>query len=222
MTAAAAETQQAPNSAASQIPPTTPPTAPPRPAAPSWRQTAARQASTVSSKLSPLVRQAGDRVAAASAMTLLSALLAVLTTLSIIAALSSDASLGVTSTVLFVPALSAALGALAMRRLVARRDEQAEREDARQDATELRQLEHTLRYVDGKLTAALTRFGTDQHNDAVVAMFQAKAATELLLDSDDAPHQDSTESRYPLADFLAPAALRAGDSAERPGGLSLA
>ncbi len=181
----------------------------------------ARQAASVSSKLTPLVRQAGDRVAAASAMTLLVALLAALTTLSIVVALSSDASLGVASTVLFVPALSAALGALGMRRMIANRAEQAAREDARQEATEVRQLEHTLSYVDAKLTAALTQFGTEQHNDAVVAIFQAKAATELVLDSDAAPQQDSSQPRYPLADFLAPAELRAGTSAERPSGLSL-
>ncbi|OBJ68615.1 hypothetical protein A5643_01475 [Mycobacterium sp. 1274756.6] len=178
-----------------------------------------RQASTVSAKLTPLARQAGDRIAAASPMTLLAALLGLLTILSIVAALSSDTSLGATSTVLFVPAFSAALGALAMRGLIVRRRDQALADDARHDATELRQLEHTLDYIDTKLDAALTQFGSERHNDAVVAMFQAKAATELYRGAAELDRR--TETRYALADFLTPAALQAGERAERPAGLSL-
>ncbi|MGV0836150.1 hypothetical protein [Mycolicibacterium thermoresistibile] len=196
------------------------PVAPPRQVKAAWGQTARRQAATVSAKLTPLARQAGDRVAAASPLTLLGALLGVLTTLSIITALSSDTSLGVTSTVLFVPALSAMLGALAMRSVVARRAEQAVREDARQDAAEVRQLEHTLDYIDSKLDAALTQFGSDRHNDAVVAMFQAKAATELYRGGAGS-RQDAPATHYALAEFLAPAALHAGEPSDRPAGLSL-
>lgn len=199
--------------------PAPPSAAPPRPPAGSWRRTARRQAATVSAKLSPLARQAGDRIAAASPMTLLLALLGLLTVLSIVAALSSDTSLGVTSTVLFVPALSAVLGALAMRTLIARSRTQAVADDARQDATELRQLEHTLDYIDTKLDAALTQFGSDRHNDAVVAMFQAKAATELYRGATELDQRG--ENRYALADFLTPAALQAGERAERHAGLSL-
>ncbi|WP_156628814.1 hypothetical protein [Mycobacterium sp. 1274756.6] len=193
------------------------PTAPT--AKPAWGQAVRRQASTVSAKLTPLARQAGDRIAAASPMTLLAALLGLLTILSIVAALSSDTSLGATSTVLFVPAFSAALGALAMRGLIVRRRDQALADDARHDATELRQLEHTLDYIDTKLDAALTQFGSERHNDAVVAMFQAKAATELYRGAAELDRR--TETRYALADFLTPAALQAGERAERPAGLSL-
>lgn len=197
------------------------PVPPPARTKPAWNQTALRQAAAVSSKLTPLARQAGDRVAAASPLTLLAAMLGVLMTLSIVASLSSDSSLGVASTVLFVPALSAALGALAMRGVAARRSAQAAREDARQDTAELRRLAHTLDYVDDKLNAALTQFGSERHNDAVVAMFQAKAATELYRGPAPGSHPDSPEKQYALAEFLAPAALHAGEAAERPAGLSV-
>lgn len=195
------------------------PTPAPQPAA--WHHTVARQAATVSSKLSPLARQAGDRVAAASPMTLLVSLLGVLAVLSVVASVSYDNSLGVASAVLFVPALSAAIGALAMRCALARQSAQTVREDARQEATEQRHLEHTLDYVDDKLTAALTQFGSDRHNDAVVAMFQAKAATELYRGAPARPASGPDRTDYTLADFLAPAALRSAEESERPAGLSL-
>lgn len=179
----------------------------------------------MSAKLGPLARRAGDRVAAASPITLLVSLLGLLTTLSIVVALSSDTSLGVTSTVLFVPALSATLGALAMRSMSARREEEAVREDTRQEAASVRQLEHTLDYIDTKLDAALNQFGSERHNDAVVAMFQAKAATELYRGSVGASHpethRESPGARPAVADFLPPAELQAGKRSERPAGLSL-
>lgn len=179
------------------------------------------QVSTVAAKLGALARQACDRVAAASPMTILVLLLGVLTALSMVAALSSESSLGVTSTVLFVPALSAALGALAMRHVLIRADGPTAREDARDDTTEMRQLQRTLDYVDAKLDAALTQFGTDRHNHAVVAMFQAKAATELYRESTGSLQHDAPETRYALADFLTPAARQAAGRLERPAGLSL-
>ncbi|MBX7435074.1 hypothetical protein JDV09_23675, partial [Mycobacterium sp. Y57] len=178
-----------------------PPAAPGRDGAPApsgapqprrtWTDTVARQAATVSSKLTPIARRAGDRVASASPTTLLLGLLGLLTTLSVVASLAFHNALGVTSAVLFVPALSAAIGALAVRCLDERRARQAQREQALPEAMQLRQLEHTLEYVDTKLSAGLSQFGSDRHNDAVIAMFQAKAATELYLGSEPRPAADS-------------------------------
>jgi len=174
----------------------------------------ARQAATVSSKLSPVVRRAGDRVAAASPTTLLLALLSVLVASSIVAALTFDSSLGVAATVLFIPMLSAAVGAITMRCLDDRRKSQAQREDAREEARALHQIEHTLDYVDAKLTTALTQFGTERHNEAVIGMFQAKAATELYLGTVHRPERSSSPeaepenidlvSQYGLAELLTP------------------
>ncbi len=190
-----------------------------------WTHTLARQAATVSAKLTPIAQCAGDRVAAASPRTLLLGLLGVLTTLSIVVSLAFDDSLGVTSAVLFVPVLSAAIGAVGMRWADERRKHQVLQENARHDATQLRHLEHTLDYVDAKLTAALAQFGSDGHNDAVIAMFQAKAATELYRGSETTPHSAliaattnaDWASRYPLRDFDTPSELRQGDRLERAG-----
>ncbi len=135
----------------------------------------------MSAKLSPIVRGAGDRAAAASPTTLLLSLLGVLVTMSVVAALTFEGSLGVAAIVLFTPLLSAAVGAVTMRCIDDRRKSLEKSETARDDRRTLNQIEHTLDYVDGKLTAALTQFGTERHNEAVIGMFQAKAATELYL-----------------------------------------
>ena len=102
---------------------------PPRPKR-QWGRTAARQAAAVSSKLAPVVRGAGDRVAAASATTLLLGLLGVLLISSVVAGLTSDGSLGVAATVLFIPMLSGLIGAIGMRCLDERRRTQAQQDNA--------------------------------------------------------------------------------------------
>lgn len=188
-------------------------TAKPRPK-PQWGRTVARQAATVSAKLGPVVRSAGDRVAAASPTTLLLGLLGVLVIASIVAALTFESSLGVAAIVLFIPTLSAAVGAIGMRCLDDRRKSQEQREVAREETRALHQIEHTLDYVDTKLTTALTQFGTDRHNEAVIGMFQAKAATELYLGTDHRtargtatetePEGIDLVSQYGLAELLTP------------------
>lgn len=177
-------------------------------------RTMARQAAAVSSTLAPVVRGAGDRMAAASPTTLLLVLLATLVTSSILAALTIEGGVGVTVTVLFIPVLSAAFGATAVRCIEERRQSQEQREHDRQDARARDQIERTLDYVDIKLTTALTQFGTERHNEAVIGMFQAKAATELYLGTASRPEprpaqQSEPEdvdlvTQYRLAEFLTP------------------
>jgi hypothetical protein len=179
-----------------------------------WSRTVARQAAAVSAKLTPVARRAGDRVAAASPTTLLLALLSVLVASSVVAALAFDNSLGVAATVLFIPTLSAAFGAITLRCLDDRRKSQAQCEDSRQEARALHQAEHTLDYIDAKLTTALTQFGTDRHTEAVIGMFQAKAATELYLGTAHGPERTPSPeaepeaidlvTQYGLAELLTP------------------
>jgi hypothetical protein len=179
-----------------------------------WSRTVARQAAAVSAKLTPVARRAGDRVAAASPTTLLLALLSVLVASSVVAALAFDSSLGVAATVLFIPTLSAAFGAITLRWLDDRRKSQAQREDSREEARALHQAEHTLDYIDAKLTTALTKFGTERHNEAVIGMFQAKAATELYLGTAHGPERTPSPeaepeaidlvTQYGLAELLTP------------------
>ena len=183
-----------------------------------WTAAVARQTATVSSKLSPIARLAGDRIASASPMTLFLGVLGLFAALSIVASLAFDNALGVASAALFVPALSAAFGAVAMRSMDARRTSRALREDALREGAQLRQLERTLHYVDTKLSTGLTQFGSDRHNDAVIAMFQAKAATELYLGSApdlDSPSDEPTHAG--LHNFQPPAALSRGERSERAG-----
>ena len=190
---------------------------------PQWGRTVARQAATVSAKLGPVVRGAGDRVAAASPTTLLLGVLAVLVIASIVAALAFRSSLGVAAIVLFIPTLSAAIGAVGMRCLDDRRKSQERNETAREETRALHQIEHTLDYVDTKLTTALTQFGTERHNEAVIGMFQAKAATELYLGTGSRPDRSSAPDsddegidlvgRYGLAELLTPGSVgRRADS----------
>ena len=42
-------------------------------------------------------------------------------------------------------------------------------------------LKRSVEYVDKKLALALNSFGTDHHQQAVIALFQAKTATEFTL-----------------------------------------
>lgn len=177
-------------------------------------RTIAQQAATVSAKLGPIARRAGDRAAAASPTTLLLSLLGLLVTMSVVAALTFDGSLGVAAIVLFTPLLSAAVGAVTMRCIDDRRKSLEQREAARDDMRTSNQIEHTLDYVDGKLTAALTQFGTERHNEAVIGMFQAKAATELYLGAarppetgragELEPENIDLVTQYGLAELLTP------------------
>ncbi|HOW93270.1 hypothetical protein [Mycolicibacterium fallax] len=210
-------------------PAATPPSATGSTSAPKWAairartpgigRAMARQAAAASSKFAPLANRAGDAVIAASPLTLGLAALSFLLTASIIASVALDNTLGVTAAILFVPALAGALGAAGMRSIDDRRRSRAAREVAQRDALAAQSLERTLDYVDAKLTRALDRFGTERHSDAVVAMFQAKAATELCLGpvppgpSRDPQATEVDVDRYGLAGFFTSSALTSGDSA---------
>lgn len=65
-------------------------------------------------------------------------------------------------------------------------------------------LQRSVQYVDRKLSLALTSFGTEHHQQAVIALLQAKTAAELTLGTE----QDLTS----YGDI----ALRADDYGLRP------
>ncbi len=202
-----------------------PPQPPPGSSAPDWR----RSVAAASSKLAFMADRAGEAVAGASAMTLALVTLGSLLALSVIASLASQDALGIASAVLFVPVLSAGVGALGMRCFDIRRADRALHGESRRDMSSMDNLERSLGYVDAKLTTALGQFGTERHNDAVIAMFQAKAVTELYLPPEDEagaavellPSQVTAPPHYPLADYLAPNALLRTEQSDQPAGLSL-
>ncbi len=100
-------------------------------------------------------------------------------------ALTLHDTMGLLCTVVVIPVCAATLGALGHRWYSGLGDDAAPRTDARPPASDL---ERSVHYVDRKLTLALTSLGTEHHQQAVIALFQAKTAVELMLgtEQDDA------------------------------------
>ncbi|WP_236950007.1 hypothetical protein [Mycobacterium sp. MS1601] len=92
-------------------------------------------------------------------------------------AIALDNALGLMCTVVVIPVSALALGALGQRWYGGNRIESAGRpaEPAHSD------LQRSVEYVDKKLAVALNSFGTERHQQAVIALFQAKTAVELTL-----------------------------------------
>lgn len=90
--------------------------------------------------------------------------------LSIIGSTALDNTLGATCAVAFVPGFSLAFGAVAHHFFRGPADQHSAPD-----------LERSIEYVDGKLACALNAFGTERHQQAVIALIQAKTATELFF-----------------------------------------
>jgi hypothetical protein len=98
--------------------------------------------------------------------------------LGIVGAITLDNGLGLICTVVVIPVCSMTLGALGHRwynGLGHQRTETPAAEPATSD------LQRAVEYVDKKLAVALNSFGTEHHQQAVIALFQAKTAVELTL-----------------------------------------
>lgn len=115
------------------------------------------------------------------------AVLAVLTLFGVVGSIAAAGALGLVCSVVVVPVCSIALGALGHRWFTRNPVEPA--------ATES-DLSRSVVYVDKKLTLALNSLGSERHQQAVIALFQAKTAVELALgteqdeaDRDNAPVQ---------------------------------
>jgi hypothetical protein len=93
-------------------------------------------------------------------------------------ALTLHDTLGLLCTVVVIPVCAATLGALGHRWYSGLGDDAAPRADTRPPASDL---ERSVHYVDRKLALALTSLGTERHQQAVIALFQAKTAVELTL-----------------------------------------
>lgn len=109
---------------------------------------------------------------------------AILMGFGIVGAISLQTTLGLVCTVVVVPVCAATLGALGYRwfsGLGTARPQAHAAEPAESD------LMRSVHYVDRKLTTALTSFGTEHHQQAVIALFQAKTAVELTLGTEDDP-----------------------------------
>lgn len=100
-------------------------------------------------------------------------------------AIAVDNTLGLFCTVVVIPVSAIILGALGQRWYGGVGTPQASHETA----TAPSELQRSVEYVDKKLAVALTTFGTERHQQAVIALFQAKTAVELTLGTE----QDTTQ-----------------------------
>lgn len=129
--------------------------------------------------------------------------------LGIVGAIALDDTVGLVCTVVVIPVCAAILGALGQRWYtgLAGAPTQSGLQPARPAASDL---QRSVEYVDKKLALALTSFGTDHHQQAVIALFQAKTAVELTLGTE----QDTPDAQD--APAYADVPLRADDYGLRP------
>ncbi|WP_246227719.1 hypothetical protein [Mycolicibacterium helvum] len=99
--------------------------------------------------------------------------------LGVVGAITLHTTLGLICIVVVIPVCAAILGALGHRWYSGLATESTQQTQTAQPATS--DLERSVHYVDTKLTQALTSFGTEHHQQAVIALFQAKTAVELTL-----------------------------------------
>lgn len=104
------------------------------------------------------------------------AVLGVVTLLGIVGSIALTDTRQLFCAVVVVPACSIALGALGHRWVTGRED----------PAAPPTELERSVAYVDDKLTVALEAFGSDRHQQAMLALVQAKTAVELARGAESA------------------------------------
>lgn len=124
--------------------------------------------------------------------------------LGVIGAIALHNTLGLICTVVIIPVCASILGALGHRWYSGLGASVQPRAIAHPAASAASDLQRSVEYVDKKLALALTTFGTDRHQQAVVALFQAKTAVELTLGT-----EQDTESYVDVP-------LRADDYGLRP------
>jgi hypothetical protein len=111
--------------------------------------------------------------------------LGMLTVLSIVGSVALDSAFGRTCAVVFVPVFSLAFGVIAHRSYGGPGGERGPRKAVHKNAPNTTNptadLARSIEYVDSKLAFALNALGTDRQQQAVIALIQAKTATELTL-----------------------------------------
>jgi hypothetical protein len=124
------------------------------------------------------VRQVWLVVEAVPAAVRLFVVAGVLMLLGFVGAITLHNTLGLICTVVVVPVCAGILGALGHRWYSGLGAEAPRSQTAEPAASEL---QRSVQYVDKKLAVALASFGTEHHQQAVIALFQAKTAVELTL-----------------------------------------
>ena len=113
----------------------------------------------------------------------------VLMLLGVVGAIALHNTLALMCVVVVIPVCSSILGVLGHRWYSGIGAELPRRKATEPATSDLRR---SVEYVDKKLALALTSLGTDHHQQAVIALFQAKTAVELTLgtEQDTASHAD--------------------------------
>lgn len=101
--------------------------------------------------------------------------------LGFVGALVLDGTPGLLCIIVVIPVCAAVLGALGYRWYSGLGIDAAAVSQSRPIQPAKSDLERSVDYVDRKLALALTSLGTDHHQQAVIALFQAKTAVELTL-----------------------------------------
>ncbi|MEX7473294.1 hypothetical protein AB4Z39_26710 [Mycobacterium adipatum] len=124
--------------------------------------------------------QIGRAIEAVPAALQLLAVLAMTMLVGVVGAIAATGTLGLICSVVVVPVSAIALGALGHRWFT---------RNAAAPAAAESELSRSVGYVDRKLTLALNSLGSERHQQAVIALFQAKTAVELALGTE----QDDSE-----------------------------
>lgn len=103
----------------------------------------------------------------------------ILLLLGLVGAIALDNAFGLICTVVVIPVCSLTLGALGHRWYSGLGRTADATVITAEPATS--ELKRSVEYVDTKLSVALNTFGTERHQQAVIALFQAKTAVELTL-----------------------------------------
>lgn len=138
--------------------------------------------------------------------------------LGIVGSIALTGTLALMCAIVVVPTCSMAVGALGHRRYSTPGDA---RTDVGGQATEASDLQRSVVYVDKKLTVALNSFGSDRHQQAVIALFQAKTAVELALGSEH-DTDDHIDEPVSLDDYGLRPRIQAGSRTAVSEGNSLA
>ncbi|WP_264006082.1 hypothetical protein [Mycolicibacterium sphagni] len=99
--------------------------------------------------------------------------------LGIAGAITLHDTVGLMCTVVVIPVCAGIIGALGHRWYSGLGADATRSTHAAEPAAS--DLQRSVEYVDKKLAQALTSFGTEHHQQAVIALFQAKTAVELTL-----------------------------------------
>ncbi|WP_231992062.1 hypothetical protein [Mycobacterium sp. ACS4331] len=101
--------------------------------------------------------------------------------LGVVGSIALQNAFGLICTVVVVPLCSITLGVLGHRWYAGLAGASAQRADTSVVSPIASDLQRSVEYVDKKLAVALTSMGSERHQQALIALFQAKTAVELTL-----------------------------------------